>query len=114
MQRKVHFPSAEICLFVLTSQGAKHPRPKSIVLTVCPLLTARAASSSRMVRKSSGTSEGELSQQLLQFIDIAARDGNGIVAVTHHELHGTGIGGDLLSVNELVMPQLSVFTFAST
>ena len=42
-----------------------------------------------------------LSQEFFQFVDIAARNGNGIVTVTHHELHGTGIGGYLFRLTEI-------------
>ena len=42
-----------------------------------------------------------LSQQLLQFADIAARNGDGIVAVTYHELHGAGIGGYLFHLTKI-------------
>ena len=42
-----------------------------------------------------------LSQEFLQFVDIAARYGNGIVAVAHYELHGTGIGGDMFHLSEI-------------
>ena len=38
---------------------------------------------------------------ILQFTDIAAGDGDGIVGVTHQELHGAGIGGDLLHLTEI-------------
>ena len=41
------------------------------------------------------------SDEFLQFIDIAARDGNGIMAMAHHELHGTGIRGDLFHLTEI-------------
>ena len=43
----------------------------------------------------------ELPQQFLQFGDIAARYGDGIVAVTHDELHGVGTGRDLLHLAEI-------------
>ena len=41
------------------------------------------------------------SQQFLEFIDVAARNGDGIVAVTHHELHGARIRGDLFYLAEV-------------
>ena len=42
-----------------------------------------------------------LSQQFLQFVDIAARNGDGIVSVKHHELHGARIRGDLFNLTKI-------------
>ena len=42
-----------------------------------------------------------LSQEFLQFIDIAARNGDGILTVSHHELHGARIRGYLFHLTEI-------------
>ena len=48
-----------------------------------------------------GISIWNLSQKFLQFIDIAAWNGDGIMAMAHHELHGTRIRGDLFHLTEI-------------